>query len=100
MKKFTVIWFKGCIDKPEEIIDLKIMEANNINEVKCIDILDTFTKKNYEVNIRYCLRTILFADNLHILDYGSHAEFIAVIEGEFDNKSVIDAINSIINQKN
>ena len=83
MNKYKVIWYVGCVCqediKEKDIIDEKIVEAENIDSVAELNILTEVEKKKIEVDIRYCLRCIAYDNpDQHWYDYGSHSKFIYV----------------------
>lgn len=92
MKKYKVIWYEGYMDldpKAQQTI-LKTIEteAESIDKVNFIQILPKSEKENFDIQIRYCVRTGWHSGDIKdaketVSDYGSHSRFIYVME---DNK--------------
>jgi len=73
---YKVIWYVGSVENIDQVIKETKTKAKNIDEVNFLSILPEEEKECYKANIKYCLRTILFSDDLHTIDYGSHSKFI------------------------
>lgn len=113
MKKFTVCLYNGSVVKIDKIIATKTIEADGIDNFDHIAIFydlvkakqhsdfriyrNRITKKDFTV---YYERTILLNDKVHTYDFGSYTRFIAVFEGNNEEKDLAQIINNARNQQN
>lgn len=82
-KNFTICTYKGSIEKVDEIVELTTTVEENIDKVKAVS------------GDHLYVRGLLLSDKARVYDFGSHSQFVAVMEGVITKKDFACRYNEI-----